>query len=135
MVVIADRYALRSDVVATMFEDGAVLLDLETKYFYELNRTGWFIASMFEAGTTESEVIACCREQGAVDGVDIDAVRAAIATLAREGLLAAAEPQGFAEPAPAASPCGWETPTIVKQPEPLQRIIVSAFDPSIPLVE
>ncbi len=43
---------LRADVVATVLEDGALLLDLDTKYFYLLNRSGWAITQLFESGTS-----------------------------------------------------------------------------------
>jgi hypothetical protein len=32
-------------------------------------------------------------------------------------------------------PGPWAPPTLQKQAEPLQRVIVSAFDPSVPLAE
>ena len=43
----ASKLTLRPDVVATVLEDGAVLLDLETKYFYSVNPSGWAILQLF----------------------------------------------------------------------------------------
>src|SRR5437899_5213596 len=56
---------LRPAVVATVIEDGAVLLDLDTKYFYSVNHGGWAILQLFEAGTTREQVEAECRKWGA----------------------------------------------------------------------
>jgi hypothetical protein len=127
-------YAFRPDVVATVLEDGAVLLDLETKYFYRLNRTGWVIAQLFESGATLQSVHACCRSLGAPTPDD-DAVTALIETLVNDNLIeTSSNPVGELPSAPdPASP--WTPPTIEKQAEPLQRVIISAFDPSVPLVE
>ncbi|MFN2460771.1 MAG: PqqD family protein [Candidatus Velthaea sp.] len=132
-MIATDRCLLfRPDVVATVLEDGAVLLDLETKLFYELNRTGWEIASMFERGVNGEIVRAQCRAWGAPphDDAAIDAV---LRTLVEDGLVTAT-PDAPATDTAALSG-NWVTPTIVRQAEPLQRIIISAFDPSVPLVE
>lgn len=121
---------LRSDVVATVLEDGAVLLDLQTKYFYALNASGWSIVQHFEAGSTVSTVEAFARACGAPgDG----AVRAFVAALDAYGLLETASAPG--DSGAQATPATWVAPTIEQQPEPLQRVLVSAFDPSIPLAE
>lgn len=131
-----ERYALRPDVVATLLDEGAVLLDLESKYFYRLNRTAWAIAQCFEPGATLDEVKALCRRLGASsdDGVAIETV---LGVLTRDRLIEAspdeAPESGSAAPSDAAAP--WTPPTIEKQAEPLQRVIISAFDPSVPLVE
>jgi len=121
---------LRSDVVATVLDDGAVLLDLESKYFYALNPSGWALVRLFEAGSTLDEAIRRSREWSGGDGRR-DAEKL-VKTLVDEALV---EPC----PAPVDSefepPQPWSPPTIEKQAEPLQRVIVSAFDPSIPLAE
>ena len=46
MLAIDQYYAFRPDVVATVLDDGAILLDLETKFFYELDATAWALASL-----------------------------------------------------------------------------------------
>src|SRR5262245_56392860 len=48
--------SLQPHVVTTVIDDGAVLFDLETKYFYRLNATGWAMVKMFEDGATVEQV-------------------------------------------------------------------------------
>jgi len=122
--------ALRGDVVATVLEDGAVLLDLESKYFYALNATGWSIVQHFEAGSFLAAVDDYARASGAPDD---GSVRTFVAALESFGLLEPTIAAGEGDP-PAAPPV-WTPPTIERQPEPLQRVLVSAFDPSVPLAE
>jgi len=131
---VTQRYAFRPDVVATMLEDGAVLLDLETKYFYRLNRTGWAIAQLFETGATLQDVHAYCQTLGAASS-DADAISSLVEQLSRDNLIEASSQAGD-EPAPRGPlSVPWSMPTIEKQAEPMQRVIISAFDPSVPLVE
>ena len=132
MITTGRCLAFRPDVVATLLDDGAVLLDLETKYFYELNRTGWDVASCFERGASEESVVEQCRAWGAPPEDD-DAIRAVIAALRDDGLVEDVL-DAATTPAPGASG-PWTRPTIERQAEPLQKIIISAFDPSVPLVE
>lgn len=131
-----ERYALRPDVVATLLDEGAVLLDLESKYFYRLNRTGWAIAQCFESGATLDEVKAFCRCLGASpgDGASIEAV---LGVLTNDRLIEVSPDATLENPGSIPSDAGasWTPPMIEKQAEPLQRVIISAFDPSVPLVE
>jgi hypothetical protein len=122
-------FALRSDVVVTVLDDGAVLLDLESKYFYELNASAWAVTRLFEVGATPDQAEAATRSWGAPDGV----VESVLAALADEGLVAAT-PAGSSPEVPAYEGV-WDEPRVEKQPEPLQRVMVSAFDPSLPLAE
>ena len=124
---------LRPDVVATVLDEGAVLLDLQTKYFYALNPSGWAVVQLLESGTTASAVQACCARWGAPAD---DAARAFVESLHAFGLLEAAD--ASLEPVDATAieaPSPWSQPTVERQAEPLQQVIVSAFDPSIPLAE
>lgn len=127
------RYVLRSDVVATVLEDGAVLLDLETKYFYRLNSSAWTITRLLEGGATMAEILTHCRAAGAKPEDDA-AIAALFQRLAAERLVSPTsdEPPAAAE---APAPAIWRSPSIEKQAEPLQKVIISAFDPSVPLVE
>ncbi len=131
---VTQRYAFRPDVVATELEDGAVLLDLETKYFYRLNRTGWIIAQLFETGASLQDVHAYCQALGATSS-EVGAITLLVKELLRDNLVeASSQPAG--EPAlREATSIPWSMPTIEKQAEPMQRVIISAFDPSVPLVE
>lgn len=124
-------YALRPDVVSTVLDHGALLLDLESKYFYLLNPSGWAVTQLFEEGASADHAVERCRAWGAPDA-DIAGVRAAIEKMIGERLL---EPAPTANNVAGVAPATWEPVGVERQAEPLQRVIVSAFDPSIPLAE
>lgn len=127
----ARTWVLRADVVATVLDHGALLLDLQSKYFYQLNPSGWAIVQLFESPTSAVHAVERAKAWGAGDA-DAAAVRDLVGQLLQHGLLepgsADARPDGEA-------PAHWEAPTLERQAQPLQRVIVSAFDPSIPLAE
>ena len=125
--------SLRPDVVATVLEDGAVLLDLDSKYFYSLNSTAWSIVQLFEQGTSIPEVESRCEEWG-VPAAERNTVAQFIDTLLTERLVVggSAGAPGISSPS---APAEWVAPRLEKHREPLQRVMVSAFDPSIPLAE
>lgn len=122
---------LPPNVVVTTLEGGAVLLDLHSKYFYSVNESGWAITQLFEAGATRAHA----RERSAAWGANgtLDSVTAFIDRLTAEGLLmsttdstAPTESNFFGE---------WTPPVVEKHKEPLQRVMISAFDPTLPLAE
>jgi coenzyme PQQ synthesis protein D (PqqD) len=131
---VAERFELRPDVVATVLEDGAVLLDLETKYFYRLNRSGWAIAQLFETGATVADALEHSHACGA-SAKDDAAITSFIDALSRDRLIETAEDGPGAAICASETAGTWSPPTIERQAEPLQRVIISAFDPSVPLVE
>jgi hypothetical protein len=124
-------YQLRADVVATVLDHGALLLDLDSKYFYLLNPSGWAVAQLFEDGATVDHVLERSRAWGASEG-DLDGVRVQIRRMSAEGLL---EPAAMPINTVGEGVANWEPVSFERQPEPLQKVIVSAFDPSIPLAE
>jgi hypothetical protein len=124
-------YQLRADVVATVLDHGALLLDLESKYFYLLNPSGWAVAQLFEDGATIDHALARSREWGANEA-DIEGVRDQVERMSAERLL---ETSSAPQNAIGEGIDTWEPVSFERQPEPLQRVIVSAFDPSIPLAE
>lgn len=124
--------ALRPTLVATVVEDGAVLLDLETKYFYKVNETGWAILQLFEFQSVhEEDILAQCRAWGA-GTEDEPRISAFLQSCMKESLVDAM-PAGDVSPVEFSGT--WQTPSIERQAEPLQSIVTSAFDPSIPLAE
>lgn len=126
------RWLLRPDVVSTVLSDGAVILDLKSKFFFSLNSSGWAIAQLFETGATRSEVLTASVGWGARN-TDHPGINALIDQLIAEQLV---EPASIAGAAPAkVTLTNWVQPTLSKHLEPLQRIMVSAFDPGLPLAE
>src|ERR1700722_67188 len=86
-------WKLRPDVVATVLNDGAVMLDLESKFFFSANSTAWAIAEMFESGATQSEVHEACARWGAVNG-DRLLIDEVIRQMVAEGLVKPADTPG-----------------------------------------
>lgn len=121
---------LRSDVVSTVLDEGAILLDLDSKYFYTVNESAWAILRMLENGTSRSGLRSACLNWGMPpdDTTSLDQFV--------EDIAALVEPGGSTEGGAVEPLSGkWSAPTIEKQKEPLQRLVASAFDPSIPLAE
>jgi hypothetical protein len=127
----AAGFALRPDVVATILDHGALLLDLESKYFYLLNPSGWAITQLFEEGATLDHALERARSWGAAEA-DVAQIREMIDRMVSEGLI---EPSATVANSPGAPPVEWQPVSLDRQAEPLQKVIVSAFDPSIPLAE
>ena len=127
-----ERLTLRPDVVVSVMEDGAVLLDLATKYFYSVNSSGWAIVQMFENSASIEEVKMKCHAWAGGDK-DSAAIDVFIETLLNENLVGTA--LDSVTPHDAKLDGDWSRPSIEKHKEPLQRIMTSAFDPSIPLAE
>lgn len=129
--VLPQTVTLRPTLVATVVEDGAVLLDLDSKYFYALNESAWTIVQLFETTAASVDaVIAQCARWGAKDDA---AVRGFLEQLTEERIV---EEGGAADALPQVPFKGeWRSPVMRRQAEPLQNIVTSAFDPSIPLAE
>jgi hypothetical protein len=127
-------YMFRPDVVATVLDHGALLLDLESKYFYLLNPSGWAMAQLFETGASVDQVVELCRGWGAPEP-DLDGVRMTVDQMVSERLIQPTDMNGIDRSLIGEAPATWEPVKLERQAEPLQRVIVSAFDPSIPLAE
>jgi hypothetical protein len=87
---------------------------------------------MFETGTTIDKVLAQCTDWGAT-AKDRQSITDFLDVLTNDELITpsqtpAAEYQSTLDQ-------GWSIPTIEKHKEPLQRIMTSAFDPTLPLAE
>lgn len=123
---------LRADVVSAVLEDGAVLLDLATKYFYSVNSTGWAIVQLFENGVTIEEAKAQCRSWSG-EQQNGHAVDSFLETLVADKLVITVTDPARKQNVTLKSK--WVPPFIEKHKQPLQRVMTSAFDPSIPLVE
>ncbi|MGI9044889.1 MAG: hypothetical protein ACR2GK_12330 [Gemmatimonadaceae bacterium] len=125
-------FSLRHDVVVTALEREAVLLDLQTKYFYSVNPAGWAITQLFEGGASRDDVRSWSATWGARNG-DLTAIDEFVDRLVAERLVVPGE-----SPFPAGEVAfdgAWAAPSVEKHREPLQRVMVSAFDPTLPLAE
>jgi hypothetical protein len=124
-------WRLHPEVVSTVLNDGAVLLDLRSKFFFSANSTAWAIVQMFEMGATEEEIIDAVQKWGA--NGDTPAVHRLIEQVISEGLVE--QTNAPISTAPQIPVIAWIAPALSKHSEPLQRIMVSAFDPGMPLAE
>jgi len=131
MLAKPETLILPPTVVVTTLEGGAVLLDLQTKYFYSVNESGWAITQLFETGTTVDH--ACERAASWGANGTLDSVTEFINRLAAEGLLTPG-PASTGQPESTFSG-PWTPPLVEKHKEPLQRVMISAFDPTLPLAE
>lgn len=122
---------LRPDVIASVLMDGAAMLDLETKFFYSLNDSGWAIVQLLESGSKTEFIIEQCQVHGATEQ-DIIEVIDFIQILEKEHLVT---PTADFEVSKLNWEGSWKKPIIEKAEEPLQRLITSAFDPTMPLAE
>lgn len=124
--------ALRPTLVATVVEDGAVLLDLDSKYFYRLNPSAWAILELIEtAGADTETLLGRCRSWGA-SASDEASIREFLNRCVDEDIVEDAVP-GITPDVHYAGP--WQAPVMQRQAEPLQGLVTSAFDPSVPLAE
>ncbi|MBU4315964.1 MAG: hypothetical protein KKF30_01680 [Proteobacteria bacterium] len=125
------HWILRPDIVSTVLNDGAVLLDLRSKFFFSANASAWAVALMFENGTTFAEVYQACERWGA--SPRDPAIQALLDQIMAEDLI---EPStNGILPTEPISLIPWVAPTLTKHRDPLQRIMVSAFDPGLPIAE
>jgi hypothetical protein len=135
------RFVWNSEVVCTELEDGAVLLNMETRLYYSLNQTGLEIFRLLTAGAAEADLKRAVESRFDVDeAVASAAVSDFLAQLAGEGLIVAeaGEPGAAAsvtEAAPGVSRRPFVPPELVKHDEPLHEVSTSPFDPQLPLAE
>lgn len=125
-------FFLRPDIVVTTLESEAVLLDLETKYFFSINPSGWALGQIFEQGATMAQVSDACRAAEAPPSFH-ESIEAFVAELLDERLLTTGDPVDAPHRIEFGGP--WEHPILTKHKEPLQQVVVSAFDPTLPLAE
>jgi hypothetical protein len=136
-------FAKHPEVIYTELEDGAVLLHLDSGFYYSLDRVGLEIWRQVNAGVP-IEAIAPALTQRFEVGQETAAaaIDAFVDQLVRERVIAPHDPAAAAAPAaptaaaPATSPrTPFQAPTIVKHDEPLHQVSTHPFDPQLPLAE
>ena len=126
------KLALSPNVVVTPLGDGALLLHLDSKFFHSINLSGWSILQLLEAGATTQDVVSKCTDWGAKEN-DLAAIENYLDELTGNDLIGNFEGKETGQHAQFNG--SWESPTIERHDEPLERIVTSAFDPSVPLAE
>lgn len=84
-----ERFEPAPHVTCTSLDESeAILLDLETKYFYTLNQTGLFIWDLLQKGGSLIDIAGSLEAAYAIDRQEaLDRVRRFIDTLKRENLI------------------------------------------------
>lgn len=124
-------------VVCTVLEEGGVLLHLETKYYYSLNRTGLAFWLALEDGHSDPESLFAGRYPGEA-GLS-EALAAFRADLTREALATTGATAGNAaavnRPLSLGAAESWAPPRLTRHDAPLNQILSNPFDPCVPLAE
>jgi hypothetical protein len=82
------RYKKNPTVVCSELDEGAILLDLNTKYYYNLNETALKIWKSMDASSIISEIAEMIAEEYEVDeGPAEESVRRIMTELYNEGLV------------------------------------------------
>jgi len=129
------------EVVCTELEDGAVLLNMETRLYYSLNETALEIWRLLGSAAGAEDVGRALAERYAVSVEDATVVAAGfLEQLERERLATPGTPVSGETPPSAAGPTGaprapFAEPDLVKHDEPLHEVAISPFDPQLPLAE
>jgi hypothetical protein len=133
------------EVVETVLEDGAVLLNLKTKFYYSLNSVGYTIWQLLDAaGNPEDLLQRVMAEYKSEDGQIAKSVPNFIKELEREQLLIQRDYDG-ADGLPNKESVEAEVsslekrpfiePELIKHDEPLHDVVLNPFDPQLPLAE
>ena len=136
-----NRLEPHPSVVCTVLEEGGVLLHLETKYYYSLNRTALALWLHLESGYADPAGALAARFPEAL-GRDA-ALAAWLGQLTTERLVEAQDVDKSGAPgAAAAEPplalaadAAWEPPKLTRHDAPLNQILSNPFDPCVPLAE
>jgi len=131
--------ARNPDVECTELEDGAVLLNMETRLYYSLNPVGLELWDAIDTAEGPEQV---AKGLAGAFGIDekqaLDAVAKFVPQLERERLVVeSTEPKPAAAPEAGSRdrPRAFEEPQLIKHDEPLHEAASSPFDPQLPLAE
>jgi hypothetical protein len=128
------------EVVVTELEDGAVLLNMESRFYYSLNNSALDIWHLLESPVQAGDVAQRLAARVEVDETQAtQTVSAFLDELEKERLVIAAD-RSEAGGATPASPASGEReaftpPELIRHDEPLHEVQTSPFDPQLPLAE
>lgn len=129
------------EVVVTELEDGAVLLNMESRLYYSLNTSALDIWHLLESPTEPADVARRLAAEVEIDEAQAtEAVTAFLQNLENERLVIAADGSqggGMTPSTPEASVerRPFAPPELIQHDEPLHEVQVSPFDPQLPLAE
>jgi hypothetical protein len=132
------------EVVSTELEEGGILLNMETRLYYSLNREGLEIWSLLDSAAGPEELGRLLTSSFDVDEERAQAaVSAFLPELERERLVVASDQvrTEAGSDSETAERHGGRTarpflePELVRHDEPLHEVAASPFDPQLPLAE
>jgi hypothetical protein len=137
--------ARNPDVVCTELEDGAVLLNMDTRLYYSLNEVGLELWNLVEVAdgfqdvakmlTSTFEVDEAAAEEAASRFVqELEREQLVVAAAAGGGPATPARPVAGA-PEKGAAKRPFAQPELIQHDEPLHEVSTSPFDPQLPLAE
>jgi hypothetical protein len=136
-----------SEVVETVLEDGAVLLNLKTRFYYSLNKVGYRIWQLLDMAKSPEDLFhSVTAEYQAEDGQIKESVSNFLKELEREQLVTIhedgiekhphQETQGSASTdTHSVEKKPFTQPELIKHDEPLHEVVQNPFDPQLPLAE
>jgi hypothetical protein len=131
------RLARSPQVVCTVVEDGAVLLNMETRLYYSLNEPALDLWNLVDHAGTAERLAKVLSDEFAVDAQKAETTAARfLAELERERLVGPVADDAPPATAPArGEQRSFADPELVKHDEPLHEVATSPFDPQLPLAE
>ena len=137
--------ARNPDVVCTELEDGAVLLNMETRLYYSLNESALELWNLVDGRRTAPQIGEALTARCEIEPEAArDIASRFVGELEEERLVvsapspepAAAGGSGAPPPAePGGSTRKFVAPELIKHDEPLHEVPSSPFDPQLPLAE
>jgi hypothetical protein len=136
-----------SEVVETVLEDGAVLLNLRTRFYYSLNKVGYMIWQLLDMAKSPEDLFhRVTAEYQAEHNQVKESVSNFLKELEREQLVTIhedgtekhhhQETQGSASTDTySAEKKPFTQPELIKHDEPLHEVVQNPFDPQLPLAE
>ena len=137
------------EVVHTDLEDGAVLLHLETKFYYSLNEVGQAVWRLLDSAQSFEDLTQkLMAEYEVEEGQAKESVSKFLQELEREQLVFPHQEGGgvcgreehrregsaTADTSPAKKKA-FPEPELIKHDEPLHDVVMNPFDPQLPLAE
>ena len=131
---------MHPEVVYTDLEEGAVLLHLETKFYYSVNEVGQTIWRLLDSTVRLEELIQRLMAEYEVEESRATAsISRFLQDLEREQLVVRVEEDSHKGSSAAtimpASKKPFAEPELIKHDEPLHEVVMNPFDPQLPLAE
>ena len=131
------------EVVETVLEDGAVLLNLETKFYYSLNNTGYRIWQLIEEVKSSDELVQkILHEYDSSEEETAKGVSLFIINLQEQQLVTSQNVENQTSNSAETSvkdekseKKSFINPELIKHDEPLHEVVQNPFDPQLPLAE